>query len=41
MSFAVLGLYANAPLSVDGIECVATSYPGFMDHMEAVAGGRA
>jgi 3-phosphoshikimate 1-carboxyvinyltransferase len=33
MSFAVLGLVASGPVLIDEAEYIATSYPGFTDHM--------
>ena len=33
MSGAILGLRAAAPLKISGTECVATSYPGFMENL--------
>ena len=33
MSFAVLGLVASGPVLIDEAEYIATSYPGFIDHM--------
>ena len=37
MGMAVLGLYANRPIQIDNVACVATSYPGFWDDMEKIA----
>ena len=37
MAMAVLGLYANRPIQIDNVACVATSYPGFWDDMEKIA----
>ncbi|TVQ37331.1 MAG: 3-phosphoshikimate 1-carboxyvinyltransferase [Geminicoccaceae bacterium] len=34
MSFAVLGLNAAAPITVDGAETIATSFPGFVELMQ-------
>lgn len=31
MAFAIAGLFAEGETVIDGVECVATSYPGFMD----------
>ena len=40
MAFAVLGLAATGPLSVDHPDCVAISYPQFHDHLAAIAAHR-
>jgi 3-phosphoshikimate 1-carboxyvinyltransferase len=37
MAMAVLGLYANRPIQIDNVACVATSYPGFWDDMEKIS----
>lgn len=34
MSFAVASLYAESPVTIKDVACVATSYPGFWDHLE-------
>ena len=34
MSMAILNLFADAPLTISGIECVATSYPAFWSDLE-------
>ena len=39
MSCAVAGLVADGPTAIDGWEAVATSYPGFADHLAALRGG--
>ena len=31
MAFAIAGLFAEGETVIDGVECVATSYPGFFD----------
>ena len=37
MSAAVMACYSKVPVTVDGAECVAKSYPGFWDDFEALA----
>jgi len=39
MAMAILGLFASSSIQVNDVDCVATSYPGFMDHMMLVRGG--
>ena len=39
MSCAVAALVADGPTSIDGWDAVATSYPGFADHLAALRGG--
>ncbi|OVE75691.1 3-phosphoshikimate 1-carboxyvinyltransferase [bacterium E08(2017)] len=34
MSMAVLGLFSDAPVSIQNVDCVDTSYPGFYSHMK-------
>lgn len=36
MAFAVAGLFAKGETLIDGVECVATSYPSFHDTLEAI-----
>jgi 3-phosphoshikimate 1-carboxyvinyltransferase len=36
MSFAVLALVAEAPVTIDNAEWIETSYPGFVDDMTAL-----
>jgi len=38
MSMAVLGTYAEAPVVIQNVACVDTSYPGFWDHMRKLGG---
>ncbi len=38
MSCAVAGLVADGPTTVDGWDAVATSYPGFAEHLAALRG---
>jgi 3-phosphoshikimate 1-carboxyvinyltransferase len=38
MSLAVAGLCAQAPVTIQGGECVAKSYPEFFDHLRLLAG---
>ena len=37
MSAAVMACYSKVPVTVDGAECVAKSYPGFWDDFESLA----
>ncbi|MBT3192024.1 MAG: 3-phosphoshikimate 1-carboxyvinyltransferase [Verrucomicrobia bacterium] len=37
MAMAVLGLYADRPVQIDNVACVATSYPEFWDDMGKIA----
>jgi 3-phosphoshikimate 1-carboxyvinyltransferase len=39
MAAAVLGLFATGPVRIEDTACVATSYPGFWDDRERLAGG--
>jgi 3-phosphoshikimate 1-carboxyvinyltransferase len=41
MAMAVLGLYADAPITIRDVDCVATSYPGFREHLALFGGGGA
>jgi len=34
MAFAVAGLTATAPVTIEGAEAAAVSYPGFFDELE-------
>ena len=36
MSMAVLGAYAEAPMVIQNVACVDTSYPGFWSHLRAM-----
>ena len=36
MSAAVMACYSNVPVTVEGAECVAKSYPGFWDDFESL-----
>lgn len=38
MSLAVLGMFADKPLTIRGVECIETSYPGFWDHLKGLGG---
>jgi 3-phosphoshikimate 1-carboxyvinyltransferase len=38
MSMAVLGTYATAPVVIQNVACVDTSYPGFWDHLRSLGG---
>lgn len=38
MALAVLALNAEGPVEIDGIECVAKSYPGFLRDLKKVGG---
>jgi len=38
MAMSILALSAEAPVSVAGTACIATSYPGFMKHLREVTG---
>jgi 3-phosphoshikimate 1-carboxyvinyltransferase len=38
MAFAVAGLAADAPVSVEGFDAVAVSYPGFLDDLKRLLG---
>jgi len=38
MAMAVIGLYATAPVVVNNVACVDTSYPGFWDQLKALGG---
>lgn len=40
MACAILGLFASGRTTVKNCECVATSYPGFEKHLEAVLEGK-
>jgi 3-phosphoshikimate 1-carboxyvinyltransferase len=39
MAFAVLALFAPEPVTIQGVACIETSYPGFWDTLRAVTGG--
>ena len=34
MAFAIAGLFAEGETIIDGVECVATSYPGFLETLQ-------
>ncbi len=36
MAFAIAGLFAEGETTIDNVECVQTSYPGFAETLEAV-----
>ena len=38
MSVAVLNSFSDAPLVIENVNCVDTSYPAFWDHMEQLGG---
>ncbi len=38
MSMAMLATFANAPVKLEQVECVATSYPDFWSHLEQLGG---
>ncbi len=38
MAMSILALSAEAPVTVAGTACIATSYPGFMNHLREVTG---
>jgi len=38
MSMAMLATFADAPVKLDQVECVATSYPDFWNHLEQLGG---
>lgn len=38
MSMAILATYAQAPLVIQNVACVDTSYPGFWDHLRELGG---
>jgi 3-phosphoshikimate 1-carboxyvinyltransferase len=38
MSMAMLATFANAPVKLEQVECVATSYPDFWNHLEQLGG---
>lgn len=38
MAMAVIGLYATAPVVINNVACVDTSYPGFWDQLRALGG---
>jgi 3-phosphoshikimate 1-carboxyvinyltransferase len=38
MSMAILATFADAPLRIDDVDCVQTSYPEFWDHLEKLGG---
>jgi 3-phosphoshikimate 1-carboxyvinyltransferase len=38
MSMAMLATFADAPVKLEQVECVATSYPDFWNHLELLGG---
>ena len=38
MAMAVLGLFAESPVTVKGVGCIETSYPGFWDDLQRLGG---
>jgi len=38
MSMAMLATFADAPVTLEQVECVATSYPDFWNHLEQLGG---
>ena len=38
MSMAILATFADAPVRLEQVECVATSYPDFWNHLELLGG---
>jgi len=38
MSMAMLATFADAPIQIDDVDCVATSYPEFWNHLEQLGG---
>jgi len=40
MAFAVAGLFAKGETIIEGVECVATSYPGFQTTLEMIKSGK-
>jgi len=38
MSMAILATFADAPVQIDDVDCVATSYPDFWNHLEQLGG---
>ena len=38
MALAIAGLSADQPVTIDGVECVAKSYPAFFDDLKSVGG---
>ena len=38
MSMAMLATFADAPVKLEQVECVATSYPDFWNHLEQLGG---
>jgi 3-phosphoshikimate 1-carboxyvinyltransferase len=38
MSMAMLATFGNAPVKLEQVECVATSYPDFWNHLEQLGG---
>lgn len=39
MAFSIAGLYAEGPTTIEGTECIATSYPGFERDLELFLSG--
>jgi 3-phosphoshikimate 1-carboxyvinyltransferase len=38
MSMALLATFSDAPVKLEQVECVATSYPDFWNHLEQLGG---
>jgi len=38
MAMAILGTYAQAPIVIQNVACVDTSYPGFWEHLRGLGG---
>jgi 3-phosphoshikimate 1-carboxyvinyltransferase len=38
MSIAILNTFSDAPVTIENVECVNTSYPEFWEHMEQLGG---
>jgi len=38
MAMAILAIFADAPIQLDDVDCVATSYPEFWNHLEQLGG---
>jgi 3-phosphoshikimate 1-carboxyvinyltransferase len=34
MAFAIAGMFAEGTTTIEGTECIATSYPGFEHHLD-------
>jgi 3-phosphoshikimate 1-carboxyvinyltransferase len=40
MAFAVAGLFARGETVIENTDCINTSYPGFVDHLELIRNGK-